>query len=1012
MATYSELRSEADSLTAQIKDINTRIASASDDEKAQLIAERSQLTSRYATVTNGLLETPGPISEQTYVGKDPQTGLNRYYDPVTGKSTIVPDAPTESQQAIYNANNPTQEPAIVQNPADTAGTTNAPGTSQTTGEGATATSPDVNTGSNTGGTDAGGAATDSGAGGTPAGTPADVENREDAVKNDDKPPSSGTQINVDDPNQVNGGGITAAYSPVNVLHGYVNHTYLVTLHALAKEDYQTLILSETKVFKSSNVLISSAGRFNGPERNRNWKEDFFIEDLDVETVIGLDTGFRGTNAVLINFKIIEPNGFTLLERLIRTAADLGFETHHELVYVMQIDFVGYDNDGTPSKIPGTTKYIPIFFNNVKMEITTRGAEYVISATPYNHIALRIMKVSVPINIAVTAATVGEYFTTSRDVEDAEERAKEDAQRTEYRDAIERRFPSVGVPKYAETKSLVTAINRYERQKVKEGTQEFADEFYVSFDREIADALLASDDKKTQVTNTPIADPEKAAAQAAANADARDLRLGQIKREYEQVAASNQALDSLFTFTARTGSRYNFTKLDATLQERMISMAAEYKKLYGEKIVVTSAFRTFEDQARIRGNPASSGANFLVATPGNSKHERGAAVDININQARKADSSGLLAKYGLQRRLGERDPMHIELGPRAGIAQTSPTPPTVTELVNDATKQEINYKVIKTEINAGTNLIDEINRVVRNSSFLLDQVKDPAILNNKTPAQIADEIRALRGTDLKWWKIVPRVELLEYDKKRRTYAKRITYFVKSYTVNSSMIPLTPAHPPVNIVKEYNYIFTGKNVDVFDFKMDMNALYFIPLTASAYKLNSTSRSPDTSIVKGQTLPAFGSSTGIQLPPIHAGSGTETLVANEGSERTGKVAIAADLQDYLLNARGGHLVTLDLSILGDPDFIKQDDIFSGESSDPQNLNGSIPMDTSEVYVRVNFKTPVDYDDETGLSARLEQSMFSGIFRVIKVKNNFSSGLFKQQMTLVRIYPEDIVPDGDRGE
>lgn len=797
----------------------------------------------------------------------------------------------------------------------------------------------------------------------------------------------------------------------NVLHNYVNHTYLFTLHLLTIAEYHTLVLSENKTFTSSNILIASAGRYGGADRNPLWQEDFFIEDLNMLTVVGLDSGFRGTNAVNLDFKIIEPNGFTLLDRLIKTADRAGFETHHELVYVLQIDFVGYDDDGTPSKIPGTTKYIPMTITNVKMEITTRGSEYMVSAVPYNHIAFRIMKVSAPINVTVTAATVAEYFTTSFDIEINEtiQELTREQQDRENADARDRRLASISPPKYKETKSLVTAINRYERQKVQEGTQEYADEFYVVFDSEIGEAKLAYEDKKTQISNTPINNPENMDVrdirlkQTNDNMDVRDLRLQQAKREYEGIKTGNKTLDELFTFTARTGSMFNFTKLDSTLQERMVAMATEFKKQFGQKIIITSAFRTFEDQMRIKNNPKAAGANFLAATPGNSKHERGAAVDINIDQARLAESSGLLAKFGLQRRLGERDPMHIELGPRAGIAQTSPTPPTVTEVINDANRREINYKVIKSEINAGTNLIDEINRVVRNSSFLLEQLKDPVSLKNKSPQEIAAEVEALKNSELRWWKIVPRVEFLEYDKKRRTYAKRITYFVKAYTVNSSMVPLTPSAPPVDVARVYNYIFTGQNVDVFDFKMDLNALFFIPITANAYKLNSTSRAPDTRIDKTQVLPPAPSSDGgIQLPPIHAGSGTEISSATEGAERTGKVAIAADLQDYLLNARGGHLVTLDLEILGDPAFIKQDDLFSGESTDINNLNGSIPMDTKEVYIRVNFNTPVDYDDETGLSKKLEQSTFSGLFKLVSVKNSFASGLFKQQLKLVRIYPE----------
>lgn len=985
------LQADIASLKSQIAEINNRIiAATTDQERNPLYSERRVLLTRLndAEAELATLRRP-PSTEMNYSGKDPQTGLSLYTDPATGQTFTLPDVPTDAQLQAYQAANPPAEttpPAPVPPPASAEPPPPAP---------PAPSEPPLEPGKS-GNTGAGAPATPATGSGT---TASDV--------------TTGTT-------STNGPAPVTNMRGPNILHNYVNYTYLYTLHLLTKEAYNQFATSEEKTMPESVVLIASAGRFNGTQRNPLWSEDFFIEDFEMETVIGSGEGGRGTNAVIMHFKIVEPNGFTFFERLIRTSKQINFKNHHELIYVIQLEFVGYDDEGNPTKIPNTTKYIPIVFTNVQMEVTPSGSEYKVTAIPHNHMAFRVMKVSTPINISVTAATVAEYFATTRDIEDSEDAA--DAARLENArsaaaadpnsDARDRRFAGLSTPKYKETKSLVTAINRYERQKVKEGTQEHADEFYVVFSPEIGESALVYNDKKTQITNTPINNPANydvrdirlQQAIENGNMDVRDIRLQQAVRSYNEVKNTNADLDNIFLFTARTGSRYNFTKLDSTLQERMIAMATEYKRIYGEKIRIESGFRTFEDQVRIKNNPKEAGANHMIGEPGSSPHERGAAVDIKISQAIEAERSGLLAKFGLQRPYGSRDPMHITVGPRTSSVSSAPnsSPPPIDVVVNDATRQEINYKVVKHEINAGTNIIDEINRVVRNSSFLLSQLKDPSVLNNRTPEQIAQEVELLKTTELLWWRIIPRVELKEYDHKRRTYAKKITYFVRPYVINSSLVPLTPCAPPTMSVKEYNYMFTGKNVDILDFKIDLNALYFIPITANAYKLNSTSRSPDTATVKSQSIPNSQAAVGIELPPIHAGSGAESLIANEGSERTGKVAIAADLQEHLLNSRGGHMLLLNLTILGDPDFIKQDDIYSGEQIIDRNLNGSIPMDEREVYVRVNFKTPVDYNVDTGLADKTEQSTFSGLFKLLRLTNTFSAGQFKQQLLLVRVFTD----------
>jgi hypothetical protein len=61
---------------------------------------------------------------------------------------------------------------------------------------------------------------------------------------------------------------------------------------------------------------------------------------------------------------------------------------------------------------------------------------------------------------------------------------------------------------------------------------------------------------------------------------------------------------------------------------------------------------------------------------------------------------------------------------------------------------------------------------------------------------------------------------------------------------------------------------------------------------------------------------------------------------------------------------------------------------------------MDLGEIFVNLTFKTPGDYND-IGLAypgyEKYNSSIFSGRYKVIKVKNTFSGGKFEQELELI---------------
>jgi hypothetical protein len=108
---------------------------------------------------------------------------------------------------------------------------------------------------------------------------------------------------------------------------------------------------------------------------------------------------------------------------------------------------------------------------------------------------------------------------------------------------------------------------------------------------------------------------------------------------------------------------------------------------------------------------------------------------------------------------------------------------------------------------------------------------------------------------------------------------------------------------------------------------------------------------------------------------------------------------------------LINLEIEILGDPYYLQQAD-FNPFNLKPSVVNastfedGSIDTQSGEVYVNVNFKTPVDFDDESGLYKGLNQgpgkyntAFFGGIYRLIQVESTFDGGQFTQRLNGVRL-------------
>lgn len=662
----------------------------------------------------------------------------------------------------------------------------------------------------------------------------------------------------------------------NELHQYPSYTYGLSLHLLTPNEYNEIVKNQN--FKPTRVLVASAGRKNADTfpRASNFSEDFYFENLEMETVIGLNELTRNTNAIRVSFTIIEPYGLTLLNRIITQVTELEQESYLDIPYLLEIDFYANNDAGeTVGKLSNLTKRIPIKLAKMEVRAGVSGSEYIIEAFPFNHSAYDTTTVTTPENVEVLAGNVADFFASPIDISGNENSPRE---------------------------------NNGELYKLTTGE-------YVGPD-------------------------------------------GQV------IAAS-----SLPTINV---SKDTMNKLNSSTS-------------YGAALT----------------------AYYLDLSRRNSisKPDK---IHFQIDPEILKDGGGEFSLIG-------KDPKYNKMSDRASDAIRSSNLPS-----NVATNEfDLTQRVFA--INAGTTIEKVISYVMRQSDYIQKQLVIPEDFGD-SPAAYFQKLKEKENLSLNWFKIVPTIILGEWDPIRKMWQRTITYYVQKYEVKNAKLDIAPQGIAKYPIKEYNYLYTGKNVDIIDWTLQFNALYYnavqVYKNAQTKISNLTDKSEETKNIKPGVGPL--SPNAIQIMPSKPIVNNTRYTTNSGAVTTREMAVA-DLEESLLTMSDADMLKVDLKILGDPSFIKQDDVFyspkfsSNNTNNQENpddrltTNQSIKTDSGEVYVKLIFRTPVDIDESTGLMRFEEKykiSVFSGLYKLVKVNSSFSKGAFTQVLELIRLprQPEDV--------
>ena len=332
----------------------------------------------------------------------------------------------------------------------------------------------------------------------------------------------------------------------------------------------------------------------------------------------------------------------------------------------------------------------------------------------------------------------------------------------------------------------------------------------------------------------------------------------------------------------------------------------------------------------------------------------------------------------------------------------------TTKINERSKNTVNPEVSDFKFRQDTDILNAISQVIMASTYV-DKTLD------KT--QVTPE--GYKG----WWNIdVQTYTNGEVNEATGKKPKLLVYRVAEYQVHASSAPNAPnVKPPgyeelkKQAVKQYNYIYTGKNVDVLKFEISYNANFQNLMPADGGKKTQDKENKGNDAAEEKTETDIKALSGGKLPSAKPGTSstsvnyTQTKFKSDklggGGNETESTRAARAFNDSI--TKGTDMTTLDMDIIGDPYFIVQSGAgnYTAQPTQYSNLNtdGSINHQSGEVDILVNFRTPIDINQSTGLydfgkNASAPVAMFSGLYMVRVINSTFSKNEFKQTLSLQR--------------
>ena len=312
---------------------------------------------------------------------------------------------------------------------------------------------------------------------------------------------------------------------------------------------------------------------------------------------------------------------------------------------------------------------------------------------------------------------------------------------------------------------------------------------------------------------------------------------------------------------------------------------------------------------------------------------------------------------------------------------------------------------------GRRISEAISAVVRDSNYTRDILRD--VPGHTDDAGLINYFTIITET----------YPLKKFDAVSRRPYKKYVFKVVPYKVHRTSIPGYEVIPykaetlnPI-IWRNYNYLYTGDNIDVLNFKLNFNFAFQseIPRGNANNDTPSATRgaaSDSTVDVKRKGVNVENLKTDQNSGGTVATTPTAYSMGRVTDGTAGQVSddpywvLARNMHDSIVNSTGGSLLIGELEIVGDPFFLVTG-AFSNSIPEEERpgvtINGEASHLTGLIVIGLEFRNPQDIGtfNEGGLLKfqDTERVPFGGIFKVSSVTSTFKEGQFRQILKIERL-------------
>lgn len=851
----------------------------------------------------------------------------------------------------------------------------------------------------------------------------------------------------------------------NVLHDFNSYNYNITLVALSQDQindpttYKGRIINATGAENPNFYIVAKSGGFtrqNSPTSDAaaSFKSDptidprntdLFIENLEFETRPGIND-MGNSNLTTGTFEVTEPHSVSQFYReLFNGAKFAGHADYIDAPFLLVISFIGRKAEEEDAIIPEkTTRYIPIKIQNSEMQVDESGARYSVKFLGFNSTATRTV-----VNTLWDDTTPLKNEKESVESITASVFLKQTKNEAEhYAKFIEELKGDA--EKLTEVENLVTETSQaFSKKGVKTEVGYFKPNKYfvhyapgyVVFPK-TAKALSSKSANWTETVSgwtddttfksaPKVSDPgnemgdaglsKKMKPSGALKIDSYDA---EVERRKDELKAKKDVLNqnrttlntSLRAFDTKRQTLYGLLKKsgireDDTVTDKLkdpslgvFSKTEEAKKAVDTKkeeaVALADKLANFASGGATGpdGNPAQ--AKLTPAEIATVTKLRGEIIDLSGQIQTDADA---VAKIDLEVKALEED--------FAGWIQGG----DVTYDLTSAGGEPWSFR-------KGTTLMTVIETMITNSEYM-DIFKEESKINAIVDSEM-----------IPWFSVEVLTKIIGFDVITMRNVHEFHYIVTPYNIHYSSMPginviFTTQKLRKMAVREYNYLYTGKNLDVLSYNIRYNNLFTTPLllnppTFTNDKKDDTKEETTQTLMDKETLQEIlskrltnkvGQSGSTPATPI------KRLYAKESINN--RDAIGTIFQDFLYNPPyERHLILSDIDIIGDPVYIQGSGITERpnvRTTDITTPDGEMNSFTHEPHVILNIRYPDDLPTSAELDAnkyeqKLMTDQYTGVFQIFNVRNSFSEGVFKQTLRLARKrnQPADFTDSDELGQ